>query len=107
MLGAYLCSWKFQDWPQLVGGASVLETVAGSCARVSYLPCPLVEQASLCPYWDMFTLLVLDFEYIFFLLFDIFVRTPQGRSLSNVSWPNELERRCITVLHFIHVERFL
>ena len=36
--------------------------VAGSCARVGYLPCMLVEAASLCPYWDMFTLLVLDFK---------------------------------------------
>jgi hypothetical protein len=38
---------------------SVECVVAGSCARVGYLPCPLVEQASQCPYWDMFMLLFL------------------------------------------------
>jgi hypothetical protein len=46
---------------------------------------------------------VLDFEINFFSFLPIFpsVRTPQGRSLSNVLWPNELERRWITVLHFL------
>ena len=29
---------------------SVECVVAGSCARVGYLPCPLVKEASLCPY---------------------------------------------------------
>ena len=37
----------------------VLLTVADSCARVSYLPCPLAEKASLCPHWAIFVLLFL------------------------------------------------
>ena len=37
----------------------VLLTVADSCARVGYLPCPLVEKASLCPHWAIFVLLFL------------------------------------------------
>ena len=52
--------------------------VAGSCARVGYLPCMLVEAASLCPYWNKFMLsfLILKIKKIFFFPS---VRTPQGR----------------------------
>jgi hypothetical protein len=42
--------------------------VAGSCARVGYLPCMLVEAASLCPYWNKFMLsfLILKIKKFFF-----------------------------------------
>ena len=44
--------------------------VAGSCARVGYLPCMLVEAASLCPYWNKFMLsfLILKIKKFFFSL---------------------------------------
>ena len=79
--------------------------LAGSCARVSYLPCPLVKEASLCPYWDMFTRLFLlsKLKFSFFLPRELL---REEHSL-NVLGPEIKERRGITVLHIYYVERFL
>ena len=41
------------------------------------------------------------FQIIFSFFRHPSVRTPQGRSFSNVLWPNEKERRWITILHIL------
>ena len=71
--------------------------MASSCAMVGYLPCQLVEQASLCPYWCLIILLILILK----IKISSFpsVRTPQGRVSLNVLGPEVKERRWITVLH--------